>query len=66
MAPVADLLALAPPLADHGDVVSGLPFFLPPLLGIVILIAVVLHDRLVRRRRTPPAGGSDPRPGSPS
>ena len=61
----AELLALAPPVADHGDVVSGLPFFLPPLLGIVILIAVVLHDRLVRRRRPPP-GGAEPRRGSQS
>lgn len=39
--------ALLLPLADHGDIVSTLPFFAPALLIVVGLLAM----RLLERRR---------------
>jgi hypothetical protein len=43
------VVALLLPLADHGDVVSALPFFLPPLLIVGALLVLRLRERMRRR-----------------
>ncbi len=42
--------ALSLPVADHGDIVSTLPFFLPALLIVGGLVAM----RAIERRRNDP------------
>ena len=42
-----DILALFLPVADHGDLVSALPFFLPAFL----IVGGVLAMRALERRR---------------
>jgi hypothetical protein len=49
---IADALFL--PLADHGDLVSTLPFFLPALL----IVGGLLAMRAIERRRNDPRDGS--------
>jgi hypothetical protein len=38
------------PIADHGDILTALPFVAPVLLILVGLLALVLRDRLRRDR----------------
>jgi hypothetical protein len=42
-----DLLALFLPVADHGDVLAALPFFLPAFL----IVGVIFAMRAIERRR---------------
>jgi len=42
-----DLLALFLPIADHGDLVAALPFFLPAFL----IVGVIFAMRGIERRR---------------
>jgi hypothetical protein len=51
-------MATLPPLADHGDVVSALPFVAPMALIVVGLLVLVARDRLAARRRDRPPGPS--------
>jgi hypothetical protein len=37
------------PIADHGDIVSALPFVAPMLLICIGLVVMVARDRLRRR-----------------
>ncbi len=39
------------PLADHGDVVSALPFVLPMFVIVIGLLVMVARDRLGSGRR---------------
>jgi hypothetical protein len=50
--PIAAALSL--PLADHGDLVSTLPFFLPALLIVGVLVVM----RAIERRRNDPGDSS--------
>jgi phosphate starvation-inducible membrane PsiE len=38
------------PIADHGDVISTLPFVAPALLIVIGLLVLVLRDRLRREK----------------
>jgi hypothetical protein len=38
-----------PPIADHGSLVTALPFVAPMVLVVTGLVALVLRDRLGRR-----------------
>lgn len=44
------MTALVLPLADHGDIVTALPFFLPALLIAGGLTTLFARERLRRRR----------------
>ena len=46
------------PLADHGDVVSALPFVAPMALIVIGLLVLVARDRLAARRSERSAGPS--------
>lgn len=37
------------PVADHGDIVSALPFVVPMILVVAGLVILVARDRLSRR-----------------
>jgi hypothetical protein len=50
------MTALLLPIADHGDIVSALPFFMPAFL----IVGGILALRLIERRRNHSAHDDEP------